>query len=190
MDFGKLMAKGSEAEIYCNGEEITKFRNRKDYRISEIDGAIRKERNRREARMLKKAREIGLPVPEVLKEGKDYFVMEKLEGRKAESSIETAVHIGEALAKLHSSGIIHGDLTPYNMMISNGGYHIIDFGLSFFSNRIEDKADDLLTSYYSLREHEKSLFSSYEKNSRGGKEVVKRMERIKGRVRYANDKKC
>ncbi|MCX6774167.1 MAG: KEOPS complex kinase/ATPase Bud32 [Candidatus Micrarchaeota archaeon] len=190
MDLGKLIAKGSEAEIYSNEDKIIKFRNRKDYRIKEIDEALRKERNRREARMLKKAREIGLPVPNVIKEEKDYFIMEKIDGKKAESSIETAKHIGEALAKLHNNGIIHGDLTPYNMIIRKNKYHIIDFGLSFFSNRIEDRADDLLTSYYSLREHEKTLFSSYEKNSKDGKEVVKRMEKIKGRVRYANDKGC
>jgi tRNA A-37 threonylcarbamoyl transferase component Bud32 len=55
---------------------------------------------------------------------------------------------------------------------------------------MEDKADDLLTSYYSLSEHERALFKAYEENSKDGKEIIKRMEKIKGRVRYANDKGC
>jgi len=190
MGFGKLIGKGSEAEIYLNGNEVTKFRNRKGYRIPEIDSEIRKSRNRREARMLRKAREIGIPVPMVIREDGDYFVMEKIAGKRAESSVGTARRIGEALARLHSNGIIHGDLTPYNIMVNDREFRIIDFGLSFFSERVEDRADDLLTSYYSLREHERSLLKEYEKNYRDGKRIVERMERIKGRVRYANDKGC
>jgi TP53 regulating kinase-like protein len=185
-EFGTQIAKGSEAEIYEKNGEIIKFRNKKDYRINEIDAEIRKGRNRREARILKRAREIGLPVPKVISEGENYFIMEKIHGKKGKSSIETAKSIGKALGKLHKNGIIHGDLTPANII----GNRIIDFGLSFMSKRIEDMADDLLASYYSLREHERALLKAYEDEFRDGKAVMERMEKIKGRVRYANDKGC
>jgi TP53 regulating kinase-like protein len=185
-DFGKKVAKGSEAEIYEKNNEIIKYRNKKSYRIREIDAEIREGRNRREARILKKAREIGLPVPKVLGEGENYFIMEKIRGKKGKASLETAKNIGKALGKLHKNGIIHGDLTPANMI----GNRIIDFGLSFMSKRAEDMADDLLASYYSLREHERALFKAYEDEFKDGKIVIERMEKIKGRVRYANDKGC
>lgn len=48
------------------------------------------------------------------------------------------------MAKMHDSGIIHGDLTTSNMMIrQNKSIVMIDFGLSFNSTLIEDKAVDL-----------------------------------------------
>jgi len=185
-EFGTQIAKGSEAEIYEKKGEIIKFRNKKDYRIKEIDLEIREGRNRREAKILKKAKEIGLPVPKVISEGKDFFVMEKIKGKKGKASLETAKNIGKALGKLHKNGIIHGDLTPANII----GNSIIDFGLSFMSKRTEDMADDLLASYYSLREHERALFKAYEDEFKDGKTIIERMEKIKGRVRYANDKGC
>jgi tRNA A-37 threonylcarbamoyl transferase component Bud32 len=77
-------------------------------------------------------------------------------------------------------------LTPANII----GNKIIDFGLSFMSKRDEDMADDLLASYYSLREHERALFKAYEKEFKDGKTIIERMEKIRGRVRYANDKGC
>jgi Kae1-associated kinase Bud32 len=189
MSFGKRIAKGSEAEIYSKNGEIIKYRNKKPYRIKEIDAELRIGRNRREAKILKKAREIGLPVPKVISEGKDFFIMERVYGKAGKSTKETAKDIGTALGRLHKNGIIHGDLTPANI-IRGRSFRIIDFGLSFMSKRTEDMADDLLASYYSLREHEKSLFKAYEKEFRDGKKIIERMEKIKGRVRYANDKGC
>ena len=54
--------------------------------------------------------------------------------------------IGAAVAKLHDGGLIHGDLTTSNMMITTGGDDklvVIDFGLSFNSTLFEDKGVDL-----------------------------------------------
>ncbi|KAG8892648.1 serine/threonine-protein kinase bud32, partial [Tulasnella sp. 417] len=57
--------------------------------------------------------------------------------------------IGRELAKMHAVDIIHGDLTTSNMMLrkSSGTDEIelvlIDFGLSYQSGLVEDKAVDL-----------------------------------------------
>ncbi|TFK22510.1 hypothetical protein FA15DRAFT_671477 [Coprinopsis marcescibilis] len=55
--------------------------------------------------------------------------------------------IGAQLAKLHKADIVHGDLTTSNMMVRRGraGTEVvlIDFGLSFTSTLVEDKAVDL-----------------------------------------------
>lgn len=74
--------------------------------------------------------------------------------------------MGENIARLHNSDIIHGDLTTSNMLLRvnmndditndvNSGlntiisrndfdyFYLIDFGLSYVSTMIEDKAVDL-----------------------------------------------
>ena len=50
---------------------------------------------------------------------------------------------GQNIAYLHSADIIHGDLTTSNAMTLDGEIYIIDFGLSFRSQRSEDKAVDI-----------------------------------------------
>jgi serine/threonine protein kinase len=60
--------------------------------------------------------------------------------------------IGEAIGKLHAGGIMHGDLTTSNILtkanidgtnLDNNGLYLIDFGLSYISSNLEDKAVDL-----------------------------------------------
>ena len=53
----------------------------------------------------------------------------------------------EMLAALHKADIIHGDYTPANLILESGGRRmfVIDFGLGFISNDIEDKAVDVFT---------------------------------------------
>ncbi|CEL57144.1 Serine/threonine-protein kinase BUD32 OS=Cryptococcus neoformans var, neoformans serotype D (strain B-3501A) GN=BUD32 PE=3 SV=1 [Rhizoctonia solani AG-1 IB] len=57
--------------------------------------------------------------------------------------------IGEEIAKMHKSDVVHGDLTTSNMMlrlgVANKGTQLvlIDFGLSYNSALVEDKAVDL-----------------------------------------------
>ncbi|KAJ1672971.1 serine/threonine-protein kinase bud32, partial [Spiromyces aspiralis] len=73
-------------------------------------------------------------------------------GKRPDSSGSQAVKhgglmrkIGESLAKMHDSDIIHGDLTTSNMIIrdTSGSLVLIDFGLGYYSNLAEDKAVDL-----------------------------------------------
>lgn len=51
---------------------------------------------------------------------------------------------GQMLAKLHDIDTVHGDLTTSNLLVTpEGDLVMIDFGLSYGSNLIEDKAVDL-----------------------------------------------
>lgn len=56
-----------------------------------------------------------------------------------------AQKIGVSLAKMHTLNVVHGDLTTSNLMLreNSDSVVVIDFGLSFVSSLVEDKAVDL-----------------------------------------------
>jgi bifunctional N6-L-threonylcarbamoyladenine synthase / protein kinase Bud32 len=144
--------KGAEAEVIRVEAGVDKRRIRKEYRIQELDDAIRKSRTSREPKLLKKAKEAGVNVPRVLSVDKENYLMrmEFIDGRTLSELIESNKDknigrpIGEYVAKLHIANIIHGDLTTSNMLHSDGHIFFIDFGLGFVSPKAEDKATDLL----------------------------------------------
>lgn len=83
--------------------------------------------------------------------------MEYIEGKTIKDffSSDLCINLGEIVGTLHCNNIIHGDITTSNFIISsNGAIFVIDFGLSFFSERYEDKAADIrlfkeiLTSFH------------------------------------------
>ena len=98
--------------------------------------------------------------------------------------------IGEKIAVMHDKGIIHGDLTTSNMIFSNGKVYLIDFGLSFFSDKIEDREVDLHllrqaleSKHYKLWEKcFKSALKGYEK-SKFAEQTIKRLEKVELRGR-------
>ncbi|MEM6993124.1 MAG: serine/threonine-protein kinase [Myxococcota bacterium] len=71
-----------------------------------------------------------------------YIVMARIKGsswrewaceqlRRRDAVVEVAVHAGEGLAAAHDAGIVHGDVKPENVMVSNTGRAIVlDFGLA------------------------------------------------------------
>lgn len=145
----EVIGKGAEATIYLDGDTVRKDREVKSYRIKEIDDKLRKFRTRREAKVLSKLKEIGFPGPALkTMDDKDMKIeMDFLPGSKVrdvihENHILLSKEIGRKLAILHSNDIIHADLTTSNMILNRQVY-FIDFGLSFFSTKIEDKACDL-----------------------------------------------
>eukprot|EP00041_Stephanoeca_diplocostata_P004022 m.40280 g.40280 ORF g.40280 m.40280 type:complete len:230 (+) comp14797_c0_seq1:80-769(+) len=165
---GDVLQQGAEAKVYVGVYQgrraIVKERFRKKYRHPELDRKLTKQRLLSEARNLARSRDVGVRTPEVYhtdpKEGKIY--MEYLDGaitvkqHLLTHGVDTATHqklltsIGEALAKLHTRDLIHGDLTTSNMMLHPGTgadttpqLVMIDFGLSHVSTSAEDKAVDL-----------------------------------------------
>ncbi|KAF8646032.1 hypothetical protein AX16_007457 [Volvariella volvacea WC 439] len=76
--------------------------------------------------------------------------------------------IGVELAKMHAADIIHGDLTTSNMMLRRIPGHptqllLIDFGLSYQSTLVEDKAVDLYVlerAFASTHPESEPLFAS------------------------------
>src|ERR1700758_2083669 len=74
-------------------------------------------------------------------EGTDYLVMEYLEGESLDHRLqkgplplkqvlEYGVQICEALEKAHRAGILHRDLKPGNIMLTESGAKLMDFGLA------------------------------------------------------------
>jgi len=143
------ISQGAEARIFLEDNEIIKDRFEKKYRHPVIDSELRKQRTRREAKILNKIREINFPAPETIliddKNGK--LKMSFIEGVLVKEILhknhkKLSREIGQKIAKLHSNDIIHGDLTTSNMILKDEIY-FIDFGLGFLSDKIEDKAVDL-----------------------------------------------
>jgi eukaryotic-like serine/threonine-protein kinase len=69
--------------------------------------------------------------------GSDYLVLEYVEGKPLSSplpekeAVRLAIQIASALEAAHKKGIIHCDLKPGNIMVTNkGSVKLLDFGLA------------------------------------------------------------
>lgn len=184
----KLIFKGAEAEIWQDRDVIIKKRVKKSYRIPEIDVQLRKRRTRSEAAILSRASRLGLPVPRVLDSGDFEIIMQFIQGiRLRDSGISGyEERIGQAIASMHSAGIVHGDLTTSNMIERGGEIFLIDFGLGKFSSRFEDFASDIFLLQEVLGS-EKALdpvLNAYKRNYSNSKDVLNQLDKIRKRRRY------
>ena len=199
----KLIAQGAESKIFLEKGRVIKNRFRKTYRIKEIDEKLRKARTKREAKVLDKLQKINFPTPELINNNeKDTLEIEYIKGKliknklKENNCIKLSKEIGEKIAILHNNNIIHGDLTTSNM-IFNKEVFFIDFGLSFFSKKIEDRAVDLHllkealeSKHYKIWEVcYKEALKNYKKKAKHGKEVLERIKVVESRGRYKRKNK-
>ncbi|MBX4212357.1 Kae1-associated serine/threonine protein kinase [Candidatus Pacearchaeota archaeon] len=195
----KLIAQGAEAKIIQLKSTILKQRIKKGYRISEIDEKLRKQRTKKEAKLLEKAKAI-ISVPKLIKinEQAKELEIEYIKGKKLAENLDKLKNkmyickeIGKNVAKIHDLGIIHGDLTTSNMILKENKVYFIDFGLGFESEKVEDKAVDLHVLKEALEaKHFKcsdklfhAVIEGY-KTSKKAKEVLKRLEKVELRGRY------
>lgn len=186
----KEIAKGAEATIYLEKNKIIKIRTPKGYRIKEIDDALRKSRVRHEVKILQK---IPVPHPKLISfDEKDMKIeMEYIDGIKFRDafSVNLCQKIGEYVAKMHNHNIIHGDLTTSNMILKKKEIYFIDFGLSYFSTKVEDKAVDLhllkeaLESkhYKEAEKAFKEIIKGYKKTSKNADEILLRFSLVEER---------
>jgi Tol biopolymer transport system component len=104
---------------------------------------IRKQRFEREAKTIS-----SLNHPHICtlhdigqQDGVDYLVMECVEGETLATRLEKGplpldqalkygAQIADALDKAHSSGVVHRDLKPGNIMLTKAGVKLLDFGLA------------------------------------------------------------
>ena len=200
----EVIAKGAEAVITLEGDSVRKERVKKSYRIKELDDRIRKQRTSLEASLLDKARRAGISVPLVKGQEASILILEYINGQKLKDALNTldkkeaeeiSKKIGDSAGKLHSSGIIHGDLTTSNLILRGKELCIIDFGLGKFSNRTEDQATDLYLLYEALNSTHfkirdlcwKNVLDAYMQTSKKAPEVLKRLEEISKSRRYKGD---
>ncbi len=202
----KLIKRGAEAELYLTEflgrRAVLKRRIPKGYRIRELDDKIRAERTRAEARIIHRAKKAGVRTPVLydIDVQEMEITMEYLDLPRVKDAVGTmddaekgglAEEIGKTAARLHSAGIVHGDLTTSNMLIYGGEIALIDFGLAEITKERERMASDLRvlkegwrSAHYEDEDLVDIIFQSYENAWEGGREVLRMLEKAEGRRRY------
>ena len=212
-----FLAQGAEARvstgIFLGRTCVIKERFSKSYRHKSLDDQLRKSRTVREARCWTRCLSAGVLCPTV------YFVhfatksifMEFLKGITVTEFFcknddpaslplrrRTATLIGQSLAQIHDAGVVHGDPTTSNMLLTeipgesnDGKLAMIDFGLGFQNASDDDKAVDLYVlerAMLSTHPNTEALFvlilETYETFSpKTAKNIVKKMEAVRARGR-------
>jgi TP53 regulating kinase-like protein len=189
--------KGAEAELILKKDSVIKKRVKKGYRISEIDIRLRKSRTKREAKVLEKCILLGLNVPKLVYSDEEEFELgiERIKGKPLKDVLgkgnfsDFSGQIAYFLTKIHDAGIIHHDLTTSNMIAVRKRLFFIDFGLSFFSHKPEDKAVDLHLLERALESKHPSLAKEMFKEiiagykPKGKKEIIARLRIVQARGR-------
>ena len=188
---------GAEAIIYKDGEKVLKDRISKSYRLPDMDFKLRRYRTRREAKLLEKLEQYGFTPKVISSDDKEMKIeMEFIDGPRLrdvldkDNFLKYSAEIGEKLAILHNNDVIHSDLTTSNMVLKDQIY-FIDFGLSFESKKIEDKAVDLhlLKRALESKHHEffgeafEEVVKVYTAKQKQAKEILKRLETVEARGR-------
>jgi TP53 regulating kinase-like protein len=149
----------------------------------------------------------GVPTPTIysVDVAATTIVMEYIEGTRIKETLNDLSSkkrdglcrlLGRLVGRLHRKGIIHGDLTTSNMIVSKSGkIFFIDFGLAEYSEEVEKRGVDLLlmkralqsTHYAYARECFDAAIKGYAKEmtDEATGEVVKRVKEIENRGRYA-----
>ncbi|MEK6944222.1 MAG: KEOPS complex kinase/ATPase Bud32 [Thermoproteota archaeon] len=150
----KLIKKGAEGDLYLTTwnkqKSILKIRKRKAYRNSLLDEKIRRQRTIREAQIIVEAKSFGIDTPLIylVDIKRCSIVMKHIEGilvRDLPDSklVRCCNKIGLIVGILHKNGIMHGDLTTSNFILSKNKLVTIDFGLANKTSKPEDHAVDL-----------------------------------------------
>eukprot|EP00808_Paulinella_micropora_P027958 g35791.t1 len=162
-----ILRQGAEAKVYRTNflgrDTIIKDRFPKRYRHPALDTKIRAHQIKTEVRCIAKARKLGILAPALYhsepEQGRiymefldaptirDYINKLDLSAATDEAKASAVARLmGKTIAELHAAKIIHGDLTTSNMLVYTNDEDmpvriaLIDFGLSFDSGLVEDKA--------------------------------------------------
>ncbi|MCE4621850.1 MAG: Kae1-associated kinase Bud32 [Desulfurococcales archaeon] len=152
-----LLARGAESELrlgrFYGRKAVFKLRLPKPYMDPALDSKLRRVRTIREAKVIAAALEGGVPAPRLymVLPSAGLIVMEYVEGPQLKEVLwrgsldpgRAGYEAGVILGRLHSLGIVHGDPTTSNYIVSGRGLILIDYGLSEFSTSIEDRAVDV-----------------------------------------------
>ncbi len=154
-----LLSRGAESEIRLGLIKgimvVFKVRTPKSYMHPKLDSMLRTQRTIREARIIAHARASGVPAPRLVMvlPSLGLLAIEYVYGHTLrdlliqgqDDAYTLAFEAGAILGRLHKSGIVHGDPTTSNYIVSkrDGRLILIDYGLSEFSDTLEDRAVDL-----------------------------------------------
>lgn len=209
-----LIKKGAEANLYLEKwhtrKVIMKRRLPKKYRIQELDKEIRSQRTIHEPQIIHKAKEAGVPTPTIfmVDATEANIIMEFVEGKQvkqvlnnlpSEERLRLSRHIGGLIGRLHGHGIIHGDLTTSNMILTPYDKVVfVDFGLSERSTDLETRGVDLhlmkrafqSTHYKYARECFEAVMEGYVEvmGEEEAKNVLEKIREIERRGRYVSER--
>lgn len=205
-----LIKKGAEANLYLEDwhgrKVIVKKRIPKKYRVPNLDEQIRLYRTIHEPQLMHEAKKAGVPTPTIymVNLAEKSIIMEHINGKQVKQLLNQIPNkerarickrIGELIGRLHQRGIIHGDLTTSNMILtSNNKIFFVDFGLGEFSNELEAKGVDLhlmkralqSTHYRFAEEAFKAILDGYAKvvGNKNMESVLEKIREIELRGRY------
>jgi len=219
MDRGRLktkvlLKKGAEANLYLeewNGRKvIMKRRLTKAYRLPQLDKTIRTQRTLHEPMLIHRAKESGVPTPTIymVDLADSNIIMEYVEGKQIKQilndmpqkeKLRLCRQIGTLIGRLHKHGIIHGDLTTSNMILTpDNRICFVDFGLGEYSSELEIRGVDLhlmkralqSTHYRYAKECFKAVLNGYTESTgkEEAKKVLGKIQEIERRGRYVEER--
>lgn len=150
----KMIKRGAEADIFLmdwNGlPAILKARKSKKYRHPDLDCQIRRQRTLHESQIISLVKSFGIRTPLIyfLDTKRHEIIMQYIPGTLVRDLPDSGLvaackEIGRMTGILHRNGIMHGDLTSSNFILSKNKIHAIDFGLAVRTTKYEDHAVDL-----------------------------------------------
>ena len=215
IDSVRLLKKGAEASLFLTDwherKVIIKVRIPKKYRPPALDEQIRNYRTVHEPQLMHEAKAAGVPTPLIYMVNlpESSIVMEYIEGKQLKHVLNTipkadrhdlCLKIGESIARLHSHGLIHGDLTTSNIILTPmGKLFFVDFGLGEKNAELEAQGVDLhllkralqSTHYMFWEECFQNVLCGY--SSIGGfaaaEKVYEKIREIERRGRYVEERK-
>ncbi|MDM7274917.1 MAG: Kae1-associated kinase Bud32 [Thermoprotei archaeon] len=153
-----LIKRGAESEIrlgtFMGIPAVFKLRVLKPYMHPKLAQILAAQRTRKEAKVIGHAIKNGIPAPRLLAvfPSVGLIIMEYVEGptlkdlafKDSKRAVKFSREAGLILAMLHKAGIVHGDPTTSNyIVVGEGGLKLIDYGLSEFSEDVEERAVDI-----------------------------------------------
>ncbi len=182
------------------------MRIKKEYRSEYVDKKIRKQRTKREAKLLSLVKKLGIPVPSIYDLDMLNFtlILEYIEGEILRDALlsnaldkkkeeEIFRQIGRYVGIMHKANVIHGDLTTSNIILTPVGKLVfIDFGLGSISTSIEDKGIELRVFYTSLNSKHygkisylfQAFLTGYIETYPGSESIIRKFHEISRRGRY------
>lgn len=210
-----LMKKGAEASLFVadwHGRRVViKKRLPKKYRPAKLDLAIRSYRTVHEPQLMSEAKKAGVPTPAIFQVDVENatIVMELVEGKQLKqvlggfSPIEresVCFRVGESVGRLHCHGVVHGDLTTSNMILSaEDRIFFVDFGLGEKNIELEARGVDLHLMKRALQStHYQFAEDCFAEVMKGyaavvgedeAKDVLAKVREIERRGRYVDERK-
>ncbi len=210
-----LFKKGAEASLYLadwhERKVVIKVRAPKRYRPEALDEQIRSYRTVHEPQLMHEAKAAGVPTPLIymVNVPEASITMEYVEGQQIKQLLnkipqdtrqELCISIGKLIAKLHRQGLIHGDLTTSNMILSpEGKIFFVDFGLGEKNSELEAEGVDLhlmkralqSTHYQFWEECFRNVLCGYSSvmGSEAAEKVYEKIKEIEKRGRYVEERK-